>query len=92
MFAVTLIDDDGKRVEVSISTRDILKYERAGGDLSKITKESPLVEQLSETYKLAHMAAVRTRLFSDSLAKFEETYDLELEDDDTANLPSDQEA
>lgn len=85
MFGLTLIDDNDNHVDVKIGTRDVLKFERNGGDLSNVGSS------IQEAYKLAHLAAVRSGLFSGSLSKFEDTYDIEVETEDE-NLPSPTEA
>jgi hypothetical protein len=82
MFTFTIVNDDGEKFVLTAGTRDILKYERSGGNIASMTSDSPLVEQLTESYKLAHLAAVRTGLFSGNLSKFEDTFDFEFGSDD----------
>jgi hypothetical protein len=86
MFSLTLIDDDNNHIELGIGTRDVLAFERSGGAVDKIVDGN-----LAETYKLAHLSATRKGLFAGTLTKFEDTYDIEVEDSDE-NLSSEKAA
>jgi hypothetical protein len=80
MFTFTITPDGGDKFEVTAGTRDVLKWERTtkGASLGQL-KEGV---KLGDLYKIAHIAAVRQQQFTGSLADFEDTCELEFEEED----------
>lgn len=80
MFTFTVKPDGGDPFEVTAGTRDVLKWERTtkGASLGQL-KEGVTLGAL---YRIAHIAAVRQRLFAGTLVEFEETCELEFDEDD----------
>lgn len=91
MISIRVVPDNGDSYEVTVTARDILKWERMGGGRSVGLLEAGV--KLSHIYELAHIASQRTKQFTGSLEAFEETCDLtfqEVEDgeDFTQRAPS----
>lgn len=86
MLNFTVMPDGGETFEVEAMMRDVLKWEKGGkGRNLNQLKENPSMESL---YAIAHIAARRQQLFTGSLDEFEETCDLDFEEeqeDDTAD-------
>ncbi|MEV0726005.1 hypothetical protein AB0I37_24905 [Micromonospora purpureochromogenes] len=80
MFTFMIKPDGGDAFEVTAGTRDVLKWERTtkGASLGQL-KEGITLGAL---YKIAHLAATRQQLFTGPLADFEDTCELEFEEDE----------
>lgn len=80
MFTFTVTPDGGEKFEVTAGTRDVLRWEKTtkGASLAQL-KEGVTLGAL---YRIAHIAAVRQQLFTGSLAEFEESCELEFEEED----------
>lgn len=80
MFTFTVKPDGGAQFEVTAGTRDVLRWEKTtrGASLAQL-KDGVSFGAL---YKIAHIAAVRQQLFTGPLADFEDTCELEFEEED----------
>ena len=83
MFTFTVNTDDGETFEAKATSRDVVMWEKTGKgrSLGRLA-ESPTMGDL---YSLAHVACRRLGKFTGDLAAFEETVDLEFEEDGAAD-------
>lgn len=86
MFNITVTPDNGNPYEVSVSQRDVLKWEKADSSRS-ISRAQEEGLRLADLYELAYHASVRTNNFKGTQAKFENEHELEFEEADE-NPPS----
>ena len=76
MFQFTVTPDGGEPYTLTAGTRDVLNWEK----VAKGRTINQLMQDLAMTdlYKLAHLASLRTQRFTGALAEFEATCELEL--------------
>lgn len=86
MFTFKIEPDEGDPYEVVATTRDIAKWEKVtkGASLRQLEQEY----RATDLYAVAYQAAVRHGLYEGSLKSFEESADLTLKDDDSAEDPT----
>lgn len=86
MIEIRVVPDDGAPYDVTVTTRDILAWER----VHKGVKFAQIQENMTmaHLYDLAHRAATRTRQYSGNLAQFEDGNDLELLEDSGSADPT----
>lgn len=77
MITFTIAPDLAEKYEVVATSRDVLNWERTtkGGSMKQLMEEL----HLSDLYKVAHFAAKRLSLTTETLKEFEANNDLEFE-------------
>lgn len=85
--------EGGETYDLTIKSRDILAWERVtkGMTFAKLQQEL----NMAHVYNLAWRAASRTRVFSGTLAEFEESHDIDIvegDDEDGGPRPTNAEA
>jgi hypothetical protein len=80
LFDFKITPDDGESFEVKATTRDVLKWERT----TKGAKFSDIADgmKITDMYKIAWLASGRQNLFNGTLADFEDSVDLEFEEEE----------
>lgn len=80
MIEFICVNDAEERYEVTATARDVLLWEKTGKgrNFAKLMAELPL----ADLYVIAWLASKRKGLFTEPLARFEETIDLHFELDE----------
>lgn len=83
MFTFTVKPDGGDEYSATATSRDVVVWEKTGRNRSvgKLA-ESPAMGDL---YALAHLASKRLGLFDGTFKEFEESVDLEFEEDEASD-------
>lgn len=86
MFTFTVRPDGGEPYALTATTRDILQWEKTskGKTLKTLQEQAPI----EDFYKIAHFAAKRQQLFTGSLSEFEDSVDIDVEEDEEENPTS----
>lgn len=86
MFNFKVTPDSGEPYEVIAGSRDVLTWEKTGkGRNLSVLRESL---GMTDLYRLAHIASRRQGLFDGDLKTFEETVELDLDDEDEEPDPT----
>jgi hypothetical protein len=74
---IRVVPDGGEPWDVKVTARDVLKWERLGGDRSISALDEDI--KMRDMYELAHLASQRIGKFTGSLTAFEDSCDLSFE-------------
>lgn len=79
LFTFTIRPEVGEAYELEATSRDVLNWEKTtkGASLSKFEREATI----TDIYKIAHFAAVRTQQFTGPLNDWENSVDIEFDQD-----------
>lgn len=84
MIDIRVVPDGGEPWDVKVTARDVLKWERLGGDRSISALDDDI--KMRDMYELAHLASQRTDKFTGSLEAFEDSCDLSFGDVDEGDF------
>lgn len=80
MFEFKITPEHGDSFEVTATSRDVLVWEKTTkGRTMKSLRDDLAINDL---YKIAHLASKRQQLFTGTLQEFEETCDLDFEEEE----------
>lgn len=80
MFLFKVLVDNGEPFEVTATSRDVLIWEKTTGkgrSMAQLEKNGGM----SDLYALCHVAARRRGLYTGSLQEFQQTCDLDMQDE-----------
>ncbi|MFC6156148.1 hypothetical protein [Kribbella jiaozuonensis] len=82
MFTFKVVPDNGDEFVIKAGTRDVLVWEKTnkGKSYAQLLRDP----NLTDYYKLSHIAAKRQGLFTGSLKDWEDQHELDLSFDDEA--------
>ncbi|GAB3812088.1 hypothetical protein [Kribbella italica] len=86
MLTLKVTPDDGEPWNVKAHTRDVLVWEKASK--GKSFTDLLVSPNLTDLYKVAHIAAKRQQLFSGTLQEFETQTDIEMIGEDEEPDPT----
>jgi hypothetical protein len=85
VITVTVTPDGGEPYELTATARDVLNWEKTSRDKTVVDLLTGF--NMVDLYRVSHLAASRQQLFTGSLKEFEETCEVEFQEEDQEPEP-----